>query len=360
MWIKKLNLYHFRNYEDLSLEFQKGVNVIVGDNGEGKTSLVEAIGLFPLSKSIRTNDEKELIKIGEQFSKIEGIFSKEYEEKIKIVISKHGKTVEVNDTELKKISNLAGIIKVVSFLPKDVELFKGSPANRRRFIDSTMSMLAKKYLLQLTEYNKLLEQVRNSLKEEVDLTYLQVLVEQLSERGMLIQKRRNKFVSLLNSELKTISKYIEGDENKMELLYCPDIEMEDIEKEKYFEKIFTKLKQNTENLKNARNFIKGIHQDDISMNFEGKSLSIYGSQGENRISVIALKLALIKMIKITFKEEPIAILDDVLSELDEIHQKKLIQLLNRIEQVFITGTKISFVEKYTLYNVKDNVVRRKN
>ena len=360
MWIKKLELYQFRNYKTLSLEFEKGVNVIIGDNGEGKTSLVEAIGMFPFSKSLRTNDEKELIQLGEQFTKIEGVFSKEFEEKIKIVISKQKKVIEINDSEVKKVSSLAGIVKVVSFLPKDVELFKGSPSNRRRFIDYTMAMLDKNYLLQLNEYNKLLESIRESLKEDIDYTYLEVLVKQLCERGRKLQIRRSKYLSLLNEELKSISKYIEKDENKIEVLYRPDIDVEDIDEEKYFDKVWNKLKQSLEVQRNARGVIKGIHQDDIQMNFEGKNLSMYGSQGENRISVIALKLALIKMMKITFKEEPIVILDDVLSELDENHQRKLIQLLNRIEQVFITGTKINFVEKYTLYNVKDNVVRRKS
>ena len=355
MWIKKLDLVQFRNYDRVSVEFQKGVNVIQGDNGAGKTSLVEAIGLFPLSKSIRTSDDKEMIKIGNQFTRAECVVQKEFEEKVKIVISKQGKVIEVNDSELKKVSSLAGVVKVISFLPKDVELFKGSPSIRRKFVDTTLSMLDKIYLVNLGEYNKILDQIRVLLKEEnVDTVHLEVLTQELSKRGVIIQTKRSKFLALLNEELKTISKYIEGDESKMGITYLPDVE----ELDKYFEKVWEKLKQTLTLNKVNRNVIKGVHQDDISMDFDGKSLSMFGSQGQNRISVIALKLSLIRMIKFKFKEEPIVILDDVLSELDEMHQKKLIQLLNRIEQVFITGTKVNLIEKYALYNVEDNTVRR--
>ena len=357
MWIKKLELSQFRNYEALSLDFQKGVNVIEGDNGEGKTSLVEAIALFPLSKSIRTTDDKEMIRLGGQFAKVECVVEKEFEEKLKIVISKQGKYVEINGSELKKISNLAGIVKVISFLPKDVELFKSSPSNRRRFIDSTISMLDRTYLLELSKYNKILDQIRILLKEEkVDQIHLEVLIKELSKLGIGIQTKRKSFIDALNEEIKVMSKYLEEDENKMKLIYCPDIG--DEEENVYYSKVWDKLKQTLEMNKMARNLIKGIHQDDILMNFNEKDLATYGSQGQNRIAVIALKLSLVRMIKLKFKEEPIVILDDVLSELDELHQKKLIQLLNRIEQVFITGTKIYLIEKYALYNVKDNVVRR--
>ena len=356
MWVKRLKLYQFRNYKDINVEFSKGVNIIIGENGVGKTSIVEAIGLLPLSKSLRTNDDKEMINLGTTFAKIECSIQKRIEEKIKIVISKQGKFIELNGQELKKVSDLAGVVKVVSFLPKDVELFKGSPASRRKFIDSSMSMLDKRYLLELSEYNNCLENIRLVLKnEKIDMMHLDILLEKISEIGVKILTRRKRFISAINDELKSISKYIEGDENKLELIYSPDINAQT--KEEYFKILKEKVELSLESKIN-RSLVKGIHQDDISMNFGEKDLSTYGSQGQNRISVISLKLALVKLIKTKFNEEPIVILDDVLSELDENYQKKLVQLLNRLEQVFITGTQIDLKEKCTLFNVKENIVRR--
>ena len=357
MWVKKLKLYQFRNYEELNVDFQKGVNLIQGDNGKGKTSLVEAIGLLPLSKSLRTNDDKEMIQIEKNFARIECVIQKDVEEKIRIVISRQGKSIELNGQELKKISDLAGVVKVVSFLPKDAELFKSSPSNRRKVIDSNMSMLDKKYILELGLYNKYLERIRNLLKNEnIDMVHLKVLVEELANVGVNILARRKQFIKLLNEEIKYINKYIEGDESKIEIVYKPDVD--EVDEKKYCLTVLEKIEQQIKTNKQTKGLIRGVHQDDININYGGRDLAIYGSQGQNRISVIALKLSLIRLIKNKFNEEPIVILDDVLSELDEKHQKKLIQLLNRIEQVFLTGTQIDFNEKCALFNVDDNIVRR--
>lgn len=356
MWIKKIKLYQFRNYKDVSVEFSKGVNVILGENGVGKTSIMEAIGLMPLSKSIRTSDEKELISLGAAFAKVECSIQKKIEETVKIVISKQGKFIELNGQELKKISDLAGVVKVVSFLPKDVELFKSSPSSRRKFIDSNMSMLDKRYLLELSEYSSCLENVRLLLKNDnIDSMHLDILLEKLSEKGFKILTRRRKFVSVLNEQLESITEYINGDKNKMKLIYLPDINVQS--ENEYLTFVKEKIEQSIE-AKTNKLFVRGIHQDDLSMDFDGKDLAVYGSQGQNRIAVISLKLALVKMIKTKFNEEPILILDDVLSELDDNYQKKLIQLLKRIEQVFITGTQMNLKEKYTLFNVEGNIVRR--
>lgn len=355
MWIKSLKLYQFRNYNNVSIDFVNGVNYFQGNNGSGKTSIIEAVGLLPLCKSIRTNDEKDVIQFGKEFARIEAKIQRDNEESIKIVISNQGKMIENNDIEIKKISEIAGVVKTISFIPKDTDLFKDSPSKRRRFLDSNMSMLDKQYLNQLGEYNHYLEQIRAVLKKEkVDEVYLQVLVQELAKRGKVLSKRREKFVKLLNEELVKISEFLESKRTAMELSYIPDVQI--CEDEIYYQNILEKIKQTM--VTTNRVVIKGIHQDDIMFKFNGKDLALYGSQGQNRISVIALKLSLFKLIKEKFHEEPIVLLDDVLSELDENHQKKLIKLLNRMEQVFITGTQNELKEKYALYSIEDNQVRR--
>lgn len=358
MWIKKLNLKKFRNYDEVSLSFEKGVNYIQGENGSGKTSLVEAIGFLPLCKSIRTNDEKDLIKIGNENAIIEASFVNQYEEKLRIVIlSSKGKTIEYNDVEIKKTSEIAGIVKVISFLPRDVDLFKESPIKRRRFVDLNISMLNREYLKKLSEYNKLLNDIKNSIKnEKIDYLYLKVLFGELVKRGVFIQKVRKKFIESINEEMKSIANYLDKSSSKFELKYKPDVDI--YEEEKYLDYAFNDFKENLEKAQKNRIQIKGAHADDITFNFNGMDLGVYGSQGQNRIAVIAVKLSLFKLIKLKFKEEPIVIFDDVLSELDEYHQEKLINLLNRMEQVFITGTALNLKGNYTLYKVSNNIVRR--
>lgn len=356
MWIKSLKLFQFRNYQSVSLEFERGVNYIVGANGAGKTSLVEAIGMLPLCKSIRSADEKEVIRIGCDFSRIEALVQKKNPERMKLVISSQGKLIESNGTEVKKVSDIAGIVKTVSFLPKDVELFHEAPARRRRFLDSSMSMLDRQYLMTLGEYNRYLEELRALLKKgDPDPLYLEVLAREMSKRGESISRRRRKFLELLNEELTGIATYLEEGQTKLQLKYLPDIDARD--EESYCAEVCEKIRQQQKNFP-ARITVHGAHSDDLAMLHNGKDLALYGSQGQNRISVIALKLALFKLIREKFYEEPIVILDDVLSELDSDHQKRLIGLLNRIEQVFITGTKAEVNAEYALYGVKENEIRR--
>lgn len=357
MWVKELSLRNFRNYNNLNLKFEKGVNYIQGNNGEGKTSLVEAIGLLPLCKSIRQSEEKDIIKINEDFLSVEALIESEHEEKLKIVISTNGKMIESNGVEVKRVSDIAGIVKVVSFLPRDVELFKELPLKRRKFIDSNISMLNKKYLLCLSEYNKYLNEIRTLIKNnDFDKALLQVLVQELTKRGLFIQKKRREFVSLINQEIKTVASYLENNQTTMELVYCPSIL--EMEQDKYSNFVYQSLLSNLQNKLGNRIQILGIHGDDLQFKYNKTDLSTFGSQGQNRLSVICLKLTLFKIMKEKFKSEPIVILDDVLSELDNLHQEKLINLLTRIEQVFITGTSIQIKDDYTLFTAINNTVRR--
>lgn len=359
MKVKNLKLKNFRNYKELSIDFEKGVNYLQGTNGAGKTSLVESIGLLPLCKSIRGSDEVDIINFNQDFALVEAIIEKEDYEKIRIVISRKGKAIKLNDYDVKKVSEIAGIVKVVSFLPKDTELFKEVPLKRRKFIDQSISMIDKEYLKVLGEYNHYLQEIRNLLRGfEVDKVLLSVLVKELVKRGMYLQKERKKFIYLINEELKSVCGYLDDNESEMNLIYIPMVDIDEVEK--YEEFVYKKITDSMEYRNSSRISINGIHGDDIRFDYNKKDLGTYGSQGQNRLAVISLKIALFEMIKNKFNDEPIVILDDVLSELDLEHQNKLINLLSRIEQVFITGTSIQIKDnkKYKLYTVEDNTVRR--
>lgn len=357
MWVKKLKLNDFRNYHQVSLDFSQGINFIQGPNGSGKTSLVEAIGMLALCKSIRTSDEKETIKLDCEANIINAEIENEIKRDLKIVISRKGKYIELDGNEIKRTSKIAGVTKIISFLPKDVDMFKENPTRRRRFIDFNLSMIDQVYLKLLSEYHQYLSEVRNLLKQEkIDLITLEVLLDELLKRSYSLQQKRKSFISLLNENLKKVSEYF--DEIKLFLEYHPYITEESYEDYVFNTKEL--IKKEIINESKSRMIIPGIHLDDISMDFNEMDLSLFGSQGQNRISVILLKLSVFELIKTKFNEEPIIILDDVLSELDETHQQKLLRLLNEIEQVFITGTKLDLKQKVTLFNVENNQVRRVN
>ena len=195
MWVKKIQLRNFRNYSEIDLIFEKGINFFQGNNGSGKTSLVEAIGMLALCKSIRTNDDKEMIKVDNESCAIISQLENEIDREYRIVISKEGKFVWLDGNEIKKISEMVGICKIISFLPKDAELFKDSPLKRRKFLDLNLSMQDKIYLKLLSEYNHYLLEIKNLLKnEKIDFLTLDILLEELSKRGYVLQNKRSEFV----------------------------------------------------------------------------------------------------------------------------------------------------------------------
>ena len=194
MWVKKIQLRNFRNYSEIDLNFEKGINFFQGNNGSGKTSLVEAIGMLALCKSIRTNDDKEMIKVDNESCVIISQLKNEIDREYRIVISKEGKFVWLDGNEIKKISEIVGICKIISFLPKDAELFKDSPLKRRKFLDLNLSMQDKIYLKLLSEYNHYLLEIKNLLKnEKIDFLTLDILLEELSKRGYVLQNKRSEF-----------------------------------------------------------------------------------------------------------------------------------------------------------------------
>ena len=354
MWIEELALKNFRNYSDLRLNFSPGINGILGKNGSGKTSLVESIGFLALSKSFRSSDEKETIRFGADFARIEAKLHRDVARTYRIVLTPQGKKIEIDGAGIAKLSEMSGICKIISFLPKDVELFRDSPAVRRKFVDLNLSMLDPVYLKLLGEYGRFLTELRNLAKQEnPDLVVAEVLSGQLAERGFDLQKRRIGFIDKLNEELCDVLSELDGGE--MKLCYHPSVN--ECEKERYIESVAKEVARSLA-CRKGKISIPGIHLDDLEAVYCGRDLGIYGSQGQNRLAVIALKLALVGLIEKKFHEKPIVILDDVLSEFDSEHRSKLMKMLGRMEQVFITGTEIDFDEKTELYTVEENQVRR--
>ena len=353
MIIESLKLNNFRNFKTLNIHFTKGINFLYGKNGSGKTNVVEAIYFFYLTKSFRTNNYLQLIKINNEFSVINGIFNEGMMKyKIDIQLSKDGKKVLVNNKNITKISELSNLLDIIYFIPKEVNLFKESPKVRRNFLNLSISKFDDNYLYNLQNYEKVLKERNDLLKEDnFDENLIKIYDEQIAKFSFYIYKIRKKYVLELNKYLSSIYTKISGNNEELKLHYVPYIN----ENENYL-KVFKEIySSNLENDKKYKRTTEGIHLEDIYLTLNDKNLSFFGSQGENRTAILSLKLAPYFLINEENKK-PIIILDDVLSELDSSRKTKFIELLKKFNQVFITSTNKINDLNLTYYLVSDEGV----
>lgn len=340
--------------------FNHGVNLITGTNGQGKTNMVEAIDFLTVGKSFKTNTDSELIHFQEKFARIDVSLQRAKDQKeISTIITNSGKKITCNGIELKKLSELSGILLTVIFTPEDVLFFKDSPSVRRRYIDVNLSSLFKEYLNQLLKYKNILKERNTLLKENsIDLVYLETLEERLCEPQYKIIRFRKKLVEELNLHVQGIFKELDHSDKKIEIKYFTFSKEE--EYALFKENLMKLYKDNREGDMKRKATSIGIHHDDIKMFMDEKDVGIFASQGQNRICALSLKLSMFNVIKKYTGEDAIVILDDVLSELDEPHQIRLLAKLREFEQVFITCAKENFhVERCTTYVIKENKITRR-
>ncbi len=359
MFLTKINASNFRNYSSLDISFQKGINVLYGLNGSGKTNIVEAIDYLKIGKSFKTNSYTELIKFNEDFSKINIYLQKEKLHELNAIISNEGRKIFHNGIELTKLSELTGILIDVVFTPEDVLLFKDSPLNRRKLLDITLSSLDKKYLQNLKDYSRILKERNELLKnEDIDDTYLEVITEKMIDYEFYIYLKRDELIKKLNSLINEVYKQVDDQNSQVELSYKSFVNESNFET---YKNKAMKIYRDTKQIDIKRKLTnEGITRDDFKTFLDGREISLYGSQGQNRLTCLALKLSIYEIIKKEIGENPILILDDVLSELDENHQNKLIAYLENVEQTFITCTEVNEkLNKYSTYQIVDDAVIRR-
>lgn len=284
-----------------------------GDNGVGKTTILEAIHMIATTKSHRTSQEKEIIQDGKSFSKIT---LETNQNTFEMVLTDKGKRVWLNGVEKRKLSQFIGYLNVVMFAPEDIELIKGSPSYRRQFLDIALIQIDAEYLDTLTRFRKILKQ-RNALLKKLelngDLTFLNILSEQLQIEAKTIIEKRKQLINILNQEMQSITKQFQLDSVKLE--YDEDVTIEQLY-------LHLSSKQKIDIIQQTTS--KGPHKDDFTVFFEHKNASQYASQGQQRLLALSLKLALFQYLKKESSKELILLLDDVLSELDETHQQQLL------------------------------------
>ena len=349
MIIKSIELQNFRNYEDLNISFDEGTNIFYGDNAQGKTNILEAAYLSGTTKSHKCSKDKEMIHFGEQESHIRTVVVKKDKEYQIDMHLKHNRSkgIAINKVPIKKASELFGILNMVFFSPEDLNIIKNGPAERRRFLDSELCQLDKIYLSDLTTYNKILNQRNKLLKDMVyrpDLKdTLPVWDMQLVETGRKIIRRRKQFVDELNEIVHDINYRISGEKEDLLLQYEPSIE--DI----FFEDELSRVKER--DMRQCMTSV-GPHRDDLLFSIGEVDIRKFGSQGQQRTTALSLKLAEIHIIKEETGEDPVLLLDDVMSELDLERQEFLVRTLSDI-QLFITTTEIPdlLLKKFPDYRV---------
>jgi DNA replication and repair protein RecF len=372
MYIEKLALNNYRNYEELFVEFENKVNVILGENAQGKTNVMESIYVLAMAKSHRTSNDKELIRWDQEYAKIEGRVQKQHGSlPMQLIISKKGKKAKCNHIEQQRLSQYVGNLNVVMFAPEDLNIVKGSPQVRRRFIDMEIGQVSPIYLHDMSQYQKILQQRNHYLKmmqikKQNDQTMLEILTEQFIQMAVKIVAKRFEFLRLLENWAKPIHQGISRGLETLEITYKPSVDvLEDQDMSKMvesFEEKFTKVR--------AREIERGTtlfgpHRDDLLFYVNGRDVQTFGSQGQQRTTALSVKLAEIELIHSEIGEYPILLLDDVLSELDDFRQSHLLNTIQGKVQTFVTTTSVEGIDHQTLkeastYIVEAGVIRKVN
>ncbi len=359
MWIENLRLVNYRNYEDIIVNFEKGLNALIGENGSGKTNAVEAIAYMALMRSFRGNEESSLIRFKAPYAIIEAkVRNDRFTKEIRIVLNSEGKLITLDQNNIKKLSDFSGEVRVVSFIPEDVALFRDSPKERRQLIDQTIASLDKVYLQALTTFRNLIKNRNALLKEsDYDEMMIEVITKQMIEPQYIVETKRVKFIEDINGIIQSIYNSLSGEEHQVELVHKGLLEKFD-SYEMFKKELNARYKRDTETDMKRKVTSTGIHKDDVIMLLDGCEIASYGSQGQNRLAILALKIALARIVKIKSGEDPILIFDDVMSELDRKRRENLANLLNEMEQVFITSVKME-IKNGALYDVAlDKITRR--
>ena len=356
MLIKEIYLENFRNYSKQKIELNENINVFYGKNAQGKTNILEALYFCSLGRSFRTHKENELINFENNDSKIVvKYFKNNRDNEIEILLNKNErKCIKLNKIKLNKNSELVGNINLILFSPDDLIILKDGPAQRRKFLDILISQLKVKYLHELNEYNKVLDQ-RNAMLKSKRIDTIDVWNEQLATFGEKIFTYRKEYVDKIQEQLEIIHPKLTNGLENIKIVYESSF--------KNKEQFINLLNQKQE-LDLFRGYTsEGIHRDDFEIFINDNSLNAYGSQGQHKTAILSLKMSELMIVKNEIGENPILLLDDITSELDTYRINSIFENINDY-QVFITCTDVNSILKYDsltknikLYNIDRGIVK---
>ncbi len=368
MIIKKINILNFRNLKKQSINFDKKSNIFIGDNAQGKTNILESIYFLALTKSYRTNDFN-LINKDENFTKVKGeVRDTGIFKTLSVELNESQKIVKINNNEISKISDYITNLNVVLVSPEDINILQGTPAERRNFLNIELSQISKNYIKKYNEFNKILKIRNNYLKmlynnSNSDMRYLDSLTENLIEREVDIYQERNRFIDLINQNVSNIYEDIMGIKN-FKVFYETNIEFENYDTDYLKDTIKKKYDKNLKKEIENGMTLYGPHRDELKFLIGEDDIKIYGSQGQQKVAIIALKLSEITIFKEFTGTYPIILLDDIFSELDMKTRNKLINYIPEEIQTIITsndtkGINRKFLDSAKIYKVvKGKIVEK--
>lgn len=357
MKICQLELNNFRNYKNAKTTFSDGLNFVVGSNAQGKTNLLESLYLFSVGKSPKNSKDKQIVRFGEEKSKIEVKFLTNAGEKdIQMWLFKNDKKIiKINSLNILKLTELVGTLSVVYFSPDELKLVKEVPEDRRTFLDVSISQFDKTYLYNLLKYNRILK-MRNQILKSMDsveskIEQLKLFTPQLVDTAEKIIEKRLKFIENLKNIAKNIHKTITIDEN-LEIFYSYSPKSgltvkQDLDKQ---------YEQNLQKEIELGYTCVGPHRDDIVFKINDLDCKFFASQGQQRTVALVVKLSLMEVIKNEIGEYPILLLDDVLSELDNARQSRLLELVKNYQTLISCTTVPAINPPYNIIKVENGTI----
>lgn len=362
MYISHLTLTDFRNYSYKELEFDNGTTVITGDNGVGKTNIVEAMSFLSSLRSHRTSQDNDMVKFNSPYCLILGEFvTNAGKEKLNILInSDNTKKIKYNNQEIKRVSDVVGKLNTVVFSPDTLEIIKEGPEKRRKFLDIAISKIDSKYCSALQMYKKILRQKNKHLKHfegEDKYEVLDTYNDILARDGSYIEYKRNFFIDCLNDRIGEIYSKLTGREDDIYIDFEAQVKTAD----KDYEEIYDEYKKMLEDVKleeiEKYRAVKGCHIDDIAFYLDRRNAKKFCSQGQQRILLLSMLFAQTEIALHETGERPIILLDDVLSELDEKRKKYVLEYISEF-QTFITtandeSTFLPLIKKYNVIKISN-------
>lgn len=357
MRLNNLKLEKFRNYDDIFIELSPGINIFIGDNGVGKTNILEGIYVLSLTKSNRYGSDCDLIKKNFSISNIIGEVSYgDYTKKYQISIDKFGKKVYINNSQTKKISEYISNFCVTSFLPNDIEVIKGSPSVRRNLLNIQIGQLYNVYLNYLNEYNSILK-IRNEYLKQLNINsfsdkrYLDIINKKMIDVSCKIYNYRFFYINEVNKILSSVYKKLSGIKS-LKIEYINNLGIDSFDEEKIRKILLSKWEKNINKELLQGITLTGLHRDEFVFMIDGMDAKVYASQGQQRLIVIAYKICELLIFKKIKGEYPVLLLDDVFSEIDIKKRNNIIKYLQDDIQVIITTTDIDEIENDLVKNAK--------
>lgn len=351
MILDTLCLDNFRNYHSLEITFQKGINVLYGNNGQGKTNILESIYLLAIGKSFRYAKDMDLIRQDHEKFSVDAIFKEDITEHVMIRFNREKeKSIQINGLFLRKIGHLMGAVMAVLFAPEDMQLISDGPSVRRKFMDVAISQLKPSYFFDLQQYSKILMQKNNLLKtikrgpkKDSHMSMLSVWNDRLAETGARIILDRLQFIHQLTEIAAEMHGMISGKKEFLQIKYDDSVSVEHIQENEehklkceeiriYFTDL---LERRMEREIDREISLYGPHRDDLLFSLNEEDIKKFGSQGQKRTVILSLKMAELEIMKRRTGRTPLLLLDDVFSELDKERQTALIQNMEQV-QTFIT------------------------